>query len=216
MEREQSTNELMENNRVIISGKVEMEFTYSHESYGEKFYTSDLLVKRISGIADKIPLIVSERLVYVHDKWSGVNIKVSGQFRSYNRSTEKGNRVILHVFATEVELGDNQVKNEETNDENEIMLRGYICKAPVYRKTPMGREITDFLLAVNRSYGKSDYIPCICWGRNARFLYSMGIGQEISVMGRIQSREYHKRLTDEEYEIRTAYEVSVGRIENEW
>lgn len=216
MEREQSTNELMENNKVAISGKVGAEFTYSHEIYGEKFYTTDLLVRRMSGFVDQIPLIVSERLVYVHDKWSGVIIKVNGQFRSYNRCTENGNRVILHVFATEVELGENQDKNEEINDGNEIILRGHICKAPVYRKTPMGREITDFLLAVNRSYGKSDYIPCICWGRNARFLYSMGIGQEIIITGRIQSREYHKRLTDDEYEIRTAYEVSVGRIESEW
>ena len=140
----------------------------------------------------------------------GEYIRIGGQFRSYNRHEEKKNRLVLSVFAREVEFLDEEVENAKTN---QIFLDGYICKPPVYRKTPLGREIADLLLAVNRPYGKSDYIPCICWGRNARYATTFEIGSHVSVIGRIQSREYVKKLSEDEAERRIAYEVSVCKIE---
>ena len=167
-------------------------------------------VKRLSNSKDRIPLMISERLIDVSKDYTGEFIMVNGQFRSYNRHEEKKNRLVLSVFVRELEFMDEEVENSKTN---QIFLDGYICKAPVYRKTPLGREIADLLMAVYRPYGKSDYIPCICWGRNARFAGKFEVGTHIHLWGRIQSRTYQKRLEDDVVEKRTAYEISVNKIE---
>jgi single-stranded DNA-binding protein len=170
----------------------------------------DVLVKRLSNSDDRIPLMISERLIDVHQCYIGEYIEVTGQFRSYNQHEEQKNRLILSVFVREVSFVEEEVDGAKTNT---ILLDGYICKRPIYRKTPLGREIADLLLAVNRPYGKSDYIPCICWGRNARFASSFEVGEHVQVLGRIQSREYVKKLTETETEKRIAYEVSVSKLE---
>ena len=170
----------------------------------------DVLVRRLSSSQDRIPLMISERLMDITQDYTGEFIMATGQFRSYNRHDEQKNRLILSVFVREVSFIDEELDGAKTNT---ILLDGYICKLPVYRKTPLGREIADLLLAVNRPYGKSDYIPCICWGRNARFASSFEVGEHVQVLGRIQSREYVKRLSETETEKRTAYEVSVSKLE---
>ena len=170
----------------------------------------DVEVQRLSDSTDIIPLMVSERLMNIEQDFRGVKVMVTGQFRSYNRHEEKKNRLILSVFAREVELVE---EIEESAKSNQIYLDGFICKEPIYRKTPLGREIADLLIAVNRPYGKSDYIPCICWGRNARFASSFEVGTRCAIWGRIQSREYMKKLSDEMAEKRVAYEVSVNKLD---
>ena len=203
-------DKIIENNQVSIMGKIASGFTFSHQVYGEGFYLVDLLVKRLSDSEDRIPLMVSERLVDVTQDYEGEYIMVQGQFRSYNRHEEKKNRLVLSVFVRElsfVEEADDSIKT------NQIFLDGYICKPPVYRKTPLGREIADLLLAVNRPYGKSDYIKCICWGRNARYASAFEVGGHVLLWGRIQSREYIKKLNENQTEKRTAYEVSVSKLE---
>ena len=203
-------DKIIENNQVSIMGKIASSFTFSHQVFGEGFYLVDILVKRLSDSEDRIPLMVSERLVDVTQDYEGEYIMVQGQFRSYNRQEEKKNRLVLSVFVRElsfVEEADDSIKT------NQIFLDGYICKPPVYRKTPLGREIADLLLAVNRPYGKSDYIPCICWGRNARYASAFEVGGHVLLWGRIQSREYIKKLGENETEKRTAYEVSVSKLE---
>ena len=202
-------DKIIENNQVSIMGKVASGFTFSHQVYGEGFYLVDVL-KRLSDSEDRIPLMVSERLVDVTQDYEGEYIMVQGQFRSYNRHEEKKNRLVLSVFVREltfVEEADDSIKT------NQIFLDGYICKPPVYRKTPLGREIADLLLAVNRPYGKSDYIPCICWGRNAPYASAFEVGGHVLIWGRIQSREYIKKLGENETEKRVAYEVSVSKLE---
>ena len=204
------TDKTMENNQVVIMGTIAGGFTYSHEIFGEGFYMVDVEVSRLSDSTDLIPLMVSERLLDVTADYTGVMIMVTGQFRSYNRHEEKKNRLILSVFAREVEIIE---ELGESAKSNQIYLDGYICKEPIYRKTPLGREIADLLIAVNRPYGKSDYIPCICWGRNARFASSFEVGTRCAVWGRIQSREYMKKLSEETAEKRVAYEVSVNKLD---
>lgn len=204
------TDKVIENNQVVVIGEIVGDFVYSHEIFGEGFYMVDLLVPRLSDSSDLIPLMVSERLMDVSSDYRGRTIMVSGQFRSYNRHEEHKNRLILSVFVREVEFLEEMVENEKTNY---IFLDGYICKEPVYRKTPLGREIADILLAVNRPYGKSDYIPCISWGRNARYSSSFRVGERCRIWGRIQSREYMKKLSEDEAEKRVAYEVSVSKLE---
>lgn len=203
-------DKLFENNQVTMIGEIVSEFEFSHEVYGEGFYLVDISVSRLSDSVDYIPLMVSERLVDVTQSYIGETISVSGQFRSYNRHQEKKNRLILSVFVRELEFVD---EIEDDIKSNQIYLDGYICKEPIYRKTPLGREIADLLVAVNRSYGKSDYIPCICWGRNARYASSFEVGSHVEVYGRIQSREYIKKIGEEQTEKRVAYEVSVNKIE---
>lgn len=203
-------DKVIENNRVTIVGEVVSEFEYSHEVYGEGFYTLNISVNRLSSSVDIIPLMVSERLVDVTSDLRGMIIEASGQFRSYNRHEELKNRLVLSIFVRELEFIDDY---EEENSTNQIFLDGYICKPAVYRRTPLGREIADILIAVNRPYGKSDYIPCIAWGRNARYAAGFEVGSHIQVFGRIQSREYVKKISEEECERRTAYEVSVSKIE---
>lgn len=203
-------DKIIENNQVTITGEVASGFTFSHQVFGESFYMVDVLVKRLSNSEDRIPLMISERLIDVTQDYIGEYIQVSGQFRSYNRHEEQKNRLILSVFVREVSFVEDEIEGAKTNS---ILLDGYICKAPIYRKTPLGREIADLLLAVNRPYGKSDYIPCICWGRNARYAAGFDVGTHIQVLGRIQSREYVKKLSETETEKRVAYEVSVSKLE---
>ena len=204
------SDKIIENNQVTIIGEVASEFTFSHEVFGEGFYMVYVLVKRLSNSDDRIPLMISERLIDVHQDYTGEYIMATGQFRSYNQHEEKKNRLVLSVFVREVSFVEEELDGAKTNT---ILLDGYICKRPIYRKTPLGREIADLLLAVNRPYGKSDYIPCICWGRNARFASGFEVGEHVQVLGRIQSREYVKKLTETETEKRTAYEVSVSKLE---
>lgn len=204
------TDKLFENNQVSMVGEIVSEFQFSHEVFGEGFYMVELAVNRLSNYSDYIPLMISERLIDTEQDYTGQLIRVSGQFRSYNRHEEKKNRLVLSVFVRELEFLDEIDENEKTN---QIFLDGYICKEPIYRKTPLGREIADVLLAVNRSYGKSDYIPCICWGRNARYASAFEVGGHVLIWGRIQSREYMKRIGENETQKRTAYEVSVSKLE---
>lgn len=204
------TDKVIENNQVTIMGEIISDFIFSHEIYGEGFYMVDVEVSRLSESSDIIPLMVSERLLNVKEDYKGAYISVTGQFRSYNRHEERKNRLVLSVFAREIEFISEVPEGEKTN---QIYLDGYICKEPIYRKTPLGREIADLLLAVNRPYGKSDYIPCICWGRNARYASSFQVGSRCVIWGRIQSREYMKKLSEEQVEKRVAYEVSVSKLE---
>ena len=203
-------DKIFENNQVIIAGEIVSGFTFSHEVYGEGFYMVEVAVNRLSNYADYIPVMVSERLIDVTENYEGQYISVVGQFRSYNRHEEKKNRLVLSVFAREIEFTG---EPREDVKSNQIFLDGYICKEPIYRKTPLGREIADLLIAVNRSYGKSDYIPSICWGRNARYAAGFAVGEHVQIWGRIQSREYVKKLNEFETEKRIAYEVSVSKID---
>lgn len=200
----------IENNRVSVIGVVVSQFQFSHEVFGEGFYILELSVNRLSDQADVIPLMISERLINVKEDYRGRTMEAVGQFRSYNRHEGTKNRLVLSVFVREYQFMEEFTDYTKTN---QIFLDGFICKAPVYRKTPLGREIADLLLAVNRPYGKSDYIPCISWGRNARYASSFEVGARIRVWGRVQSREYTKKITEEESEKRIAYEVSVSKLE---
>ena len=203
------TEKGINNNQVEVAGEIISTFEYSYEIFGEGFYMVKLLVNRLSEATDEIPLMISERLVDVTKDCRGKYLRAFGQFRSYNKHEENHNHLILSVFVRDLEFLDSM----EDVKPNQIQLDGFICKQPVYRMTPLGREICDILLAVNRSYGKSDYIPCICWGRNARFAGSLEIGARIELVGRIQSREYQKRISEFEVVKRTAYEVSVNKLE---
>lgn len=204
------TDKVIENNQVTVMGEVVSRFTFSHEIFGEGFYLVDVRVPRLSESYDTIPVMISERLIDVTENDTGMLICVNGQFRSYNRHEERRNRLVLSVFAREVEFVG---RLEESAKTNQIYLDGYICKEPIYRKTPLGREIADLLLAVNRPYSKSDYIPCICWGRNARFAEHFRVGERCAIWGRIQSREYMKKIDEEHVEKRVAFEVSVSKLE---
>ena len=204
------TDKIIENNQVSIMGKIISGFVFSHEVFGEGFYMVDVSVQRLSESTDTIPVMISERLIDVTQDYQGEYIQIFGQFRSYNRHEEKKNRLVLSVFAREISFVDGEGDKVKSN---QIFLDGYFCKTPIYRRTPLGREISDMLLAVNRPYGKSDYIPCICWGRNARFTSGFEVGGHVQIWGRIQSREYVKKLDDETTEKRVAYEVSVSKLE---
>jgi single-stranded DNA-binding protein len=203
------TDKVFENNQVSIVGEVISEFGYSHEVFGESFYMVELSVNRLSDSNDVIPVMVSERLLDVTQSYVGQFAHIQGQFRSYNRHEENRNRLVLSVFAREICLEDEPDENVKPNY---IFLDGYVCKPPIYRKTPLGREIADVLLAVNRPYGKSDYIPSICWGRNARYCQQLNVGDGLHIEGRLQSRDYQKKLDDETVITKTAYEVSVSKL----
>ena len=207
---------ILENNHLVLIGKVCSEKTFSHEIYGEKFYMFDLEVPRLSKAVDVIPITVSERLITNIDIEIGKELAIEGQFRSYNSYENEKNRLILTVFAKDI----SEVVEEETSEEeekkkvsNEVTLIGYVCKKPIYRQTPFDREIADILLAVNRAYNKSDYIPCIAWGRNARFCQNIEVGTEVKILGRVQSRKYEKKFEDGTSETRVAYEVSISSME---
>ena len=200
----------LDNNQIKLIGTVVSDKVFSHEVYGEGFYSFDLEVPRLSDTSDIIPVIVSERLITDFDFHVGVKVVIDGQYRSYNNMENEKNKLVLTVFVKEIRL---QTEEDANSNSNEIILNGFICKKPIYRTTPFGREIADILLAVNRAYNKSDYIPCIAWGRNARFCQSLEIGKSVKVWGRIQSRQYEKKLDDGNSEIRRAYEVSVSKME---
>ena len=201
---------IIDNNVVTISGKIASELDFSHEVYGEGFYMFLVEVSRLSDSTDLIPVTVSDRLVEKSKLEIGTLIEVEGQFRSYNNYQEEGSKLILTVFAREIIFIDNE---SNIRNPNQIYLNGFICKRPVYRTTPFGREITDILIAVNRPYNKSDYIPCIAWGRNARFAQALNVGDCIKVWGRVQSRKYQKKFDTGQVANKTAYEVSVTKIE---
>lgn len=210
MEDRVNSVSIIKNNQVTIMGQVVTGFKFSHEVFGEEFYIMEVMVKRLSNTFDRIPLMISERLIDVAQDYVGEYIMATGQFRSYNRNEEQKKRLVLSVFVREISFMEEKPDDSKANN---ILLDGHVCKEPIYRKTPMGREIADLLLAVNRPYGKSDYIPCICWGRNARYISNFGIGEHVQISGRIQSREYKKKISDTEMELRTAYEVSVSKLE---
>ena len=209
----------LENNYLTLVGKVTGEKRFSHEIYGERFFTFNLSIPRLSGNADIIPVTTSERLINDDMLTEGNKLLIKGQFRSYNSYENEKNKLVLTVFAKDVE----QVQEEEASEENEIVkkemttnevvLVGYVCKKPIYRQTPFGREIADLLLAVNRAYNKSDYIPTIAWGRNARFCQNLEIGTQVKIVGRVQSRMYEKKYEDGTVEQKVAYEVSICSLE---
>jgi len=198
----------MDNNNVEIGGEIIEEIKFSHEIYDEKFYKFLIKTKRLSEYEDILPVIISERLVNLEDIKVGKIVKISGQFRSYNLQTETRNRLLLSIFVKEIEFTEDE-KVLTLNDANFV---GYICKEPVYRKTPLGREIADVLIAINRTYKKSDYVPCILWGRNAKFCETLNVGDLVKLNGRIQSRTYEKKNPDGEIMKKTAYEVSVSKF----
>ena len=217
----------LENNYLTLVGRVTSEKQFSHEIYGERFYSFDLSIPRLSGNADLIPVTVSERLINDEMLAIGSKLLIKGQFRSYNSYENEKNRLILTVFAKDIkkleeatpevdeegnEIPSNDIAKKDTVT-NEVVLIGYICKKPIYRQTPFGREIADLLLAVNRAYNKSDYIPSIAWGRNARFCQNLEVGTEVKIVGRIQSRNYEKKYEDGSIVKKVAYEVSIGSLE---
>ena len=200
--------EMMNNNAATLCGVVMSKPVYSHQMYGEGFYESTLSVPRLSEQLDVIPFTISERLLDGSGIEEGSLVTFSGQLRSYNKMVEGRSKLMLTVFVKEFIDDDNGTVNP-----NSVELTGYVCKDPIYRTTPLSREICDLLIAVNRAFNKSDYIPCISWGRNARYCRTLAVGTKLRVAGRIQSRNYVKKLSDELSETRTAYEISVGRIE---
>ena len=199
-----------QNNYIMLVGKITSEKKFSHEIYGESFFNFDLEIPRLSGISDIIPITISERLIANFDLSLGKQVVIEGQFRSYNTYEDSKSRLILTVFVKEIrEKGE----DEEIKVPNEVQLVGHICRKPIYRKTPFGREIADILVAVNRAYNKSDYIPCITWGRNAWFCEDMPLGTELKLVGRVQSRPYEKKHEDGTIENKVAYEVSIASLE---
>lgn len=198
----------VEDNEARIVGYVDHYLTYSHEVHAERFYHFNIRVRRLSDTEDVIVVTISEKLLSEVKIEPNTKVEVVGQFRSYNNYTDSGIRLVLTLFAKSI-----RPASAEDDEENEVYLNGYICKPVVYRMTPFGREIADILLAVNRAYNKSDYIPCIAWGRNARFAEKLSVGQNIRLFGRMQSREYQKKLSESETVTKTAYEISVSRLE---
>ncbi len=194
----------LKNNIVNVYGEVYSMPEYSHEVYGEEFYEFILKVNRLSDSYDLIPVTISSRLIF--DFKVGKLIGIEGQFRSYNKQVDNKSKLILSVFARSV------VDYSEITNPNYIEVVGYVCKEPIYRTTPFNREICDILIAVNRSYNKSDYLPLIAWGRNARYSKNFKVGDKIKIVGRIQSREYIKKLNEDESITKTAYEVSLNKI----
>lgn len=195
-------------NSIVLEGEVGSGPVFSHELFNEKFYLFTLAVQRLSDKTDHIQITASEKIMEGLDFSTGSRITVNGQLRSYNKLIDGRNKLVLTVFAREISTW-----SEKSEDPNQIDLEGYICKKPIFRTTPFGREIADVLIAVNRPYNKSDYIPIIAWGRNARFAGSLEVGEKVRIHGRFQSREYQKNLSETQSEIKIAYEVSVSRLE---
>lgn len=200
--------ELLSNNRVFLFGEIASEPKFSHESFGEAFYEIDLKVKRLSEQFDTIPITISDKLLTKEMK-VGTKLAIKGQFRSYNKVEDEKSKLMLTVFVREI------IEYNETMNPNIIEISGFVCKEPTYRTTPFKREICDVLIAVNRAYNKSDYLPCIAWGRNARYVKNLEIGKKVNLVGRIQSREYQKKTETGEILTKTAYEVSINKISDE-
>ncbi len=197
--------DFLSNNKVELTGEIVSKPQYSHEIYGEAFYELKIAVQRLSNYKDIIPITISSRLMLDTSFEIGNKISIRGQFRSYNKMVNEKSRLMLTVFVREL------IDECDEQNPNSIEIVGYVCKPPVYRTTPFNREISDVLLAVNRAYNKSDYLPCIAWGRNARYIKSLEVGEKVYVTGRIQSRDYQKH-TEEGDEVRTAYEISISKI----
>lgn len=196
-----------ETNIVNLRGKIEDNLEFSHEIFGEKFYSTKIKINRLSNFYDVLPITISERLLQGIDLEENQNVNIIGQLRSYNKSVGDRNKLVLTVFVREI-----KPMEEDSKDPNSIYLDGYICKPPIYRKTPLGREITDLLVAINRPYNKSDYIPSIIWGRNAKFAKNLKVGDRIQLWGRVQSRFYEKKVDEDNIIKKVAYEVSVSKI----
>jgi len=198
----------MENpmNRIVAAGVLTEEPVLSHEVMNEPFYAATLEVKRLSGAVDRIPLTLPGKLVPEGGFPLHTLLLVEGQVRSYNKIVEGAGRLMVTLFAQRVTEGGDETMNR-------VEIVGALCKPPVYRSTPFGREICDMMLAVTRAFGKSDYIPCIAWGRNAQYASRFAVGDKVCVSGRLQSREYQKLLENGEYLVRNAYEVSAFTIE---
>lgn len=205
----------VENNKVKITGKVVSDFSFSHEVFGEGFYMMYVEVQRLSDSVDTIPVMVSERMLDVNKNFTGQYVSVNGQFRSHNQG-DRGDgkrKLMLYVFVQDIQvLGEDPGEDVANSEVNMVELDGFICRDVSYRKTPLGREIADLLLAVNRPYGKSDYLPCICWGRNARYAEGLSTSTRLHVWGRIQSRNYIKKISETETEQRVAYEISINKL----
>ena len=193
-------------NYLRLSGIINQSPTYGHEVFGEKFYYATLSVPRLSGAEDLLPITLSERLMEGIPLDIGMPLTLEGQLRSYNKVIEGAGRLLITAFAQRILPPDGE------ENPNQVQLQGALCKPPSYRTTPFGREIADLMLAVNRAYGKSDYIPCITWGRTARFASHLHVGDKVTLMGRFQSRAYQKQLADGSVITKMAYEVSVGRL----
>lgn len=203
-------NKFMKNNIATAAGTILSPLFYSHEVFGEKFYIVHMETSRLSDVVDVIPVMVSDRVTDIHSLSVGAYIEVEGQFRSFNKHEHKEKHLLLYLFARELRL----TQGSGMMNPNSIFIDGYLCKPPLYRKTPKGREITDALLAVNRSYNRSDYIPCIFWGRNARYVSRMRVGDRIRAWGRIQSRDYQKKMDDDTIVKKVAFEISVNKFEH--
>ena len=197
-----------ENNVIEIGGRVASTPEFSHEIYDEKFYKFEIETKRLSDMSDILPVIVSERLIELDSLKVGEIVHVTGQIRSYNKQVGTKSKLVLSVFAKEIEKSE----DEQILTLNDINFNGFLCKEPIYRKTPLGHEIADILVAVNRSYKKSDYIPCILWGRNAKFCQKLAVGTNVKITGRIQSRKYEKVQEDGTIKEMVAYELSVSKF----
>lgn len=203
-----TTDDIYETNKAVVSGNLLTPLSFSHKTYGEAFYTFVLGIERRSGYVDEINIMVSERLIYERPPAEGDFVEITGQVRTYNETAEGRNRLNIVIFAREI-----TICADESYFENRIFLEGFLCKPPIRRTSPLGREICDIMLAVNRMYNKSDYIPCIAWGRNAGFADRLSVGSGITIEGRIQSREYRKKLEDGTYQTRKAFEVSILKLE---
>lgn len=198
----------MENNNITISGKIVSDLELSHEVYNEKFYKFYIKSERLSNQEDILPVIISERMINLDELEENKNIRIDGQFRSYNEQRENGNKLVLSIFVKGIDF----ISDDDSLTQNDANFIGYVCKNPIYRKTPLGREIADVLIAVNRTYKKSDYIPCILWGRNAKYCENLEVGTKVKVNGRVQSRNYEKKIDENNIIKKTAYEVSVSKF----
>lgn len=192
-------------NTVEIIGLLQNGLYLSHEKMDEKFYAGTIKVKRLSGAEDLLPVTVPGRLYEQAKAIEDVPIQITGQLRTHNKIIDGKGRLFVTVFAQ-------SVAEAKESTLNEVQLTGTICKLPTYRVTPFGREICDMMLAVNRGFGKSDYIPCITWGGNAQRAATLRIGDRITISGRVQSREYQKKLNADNSITRIAYEVSVFKL----
>ena len=195
------------NNRIVAAGRLADKPALSHEVMNEPFYTGTLLVKRLSGTVDRLPVTLPGKLLACMPPYEGQMLLISGQVRSYNKVIDGAGRLMVTLFAQNI----SEAQDDDTL--NRVTLTGALCKPPVYRSTPFGREICDMMLAVNRAFGKSDYIPCIAWGRNAQYASRFQVGDRVRIGGRLQSREYQKLMENGEYMVRNAFEVSAFTLE---
>ena len=205
-----TADNIYETNKITACGQIKSPLQFSHKTYGEAFYTFELGIERRSGYVDEINVMISERLIYETPLQVGDFVEITGQIRTYNETVEGRNKLNVVVFAREIIINEDMVYYE-----NYVYLEGFLCKPPIKRTSPLGRDICDLMIAVNRMYNKSDYIPCIAGGRNANYAETLGVGTKIFIEGRIQSREYKKKFEDGTSEVRKAFEVSILKLEED-